>query len=284
MEAKRMSLNSIYKDYDELVEFMLNEKITEISPIDNSVITILTLFLSIGEKAKSIDILMKNKQYTEIKLITRAFFEQLYYLKFIFEKNTTKRADCLFSYSRFMNVDKAKKAMEGFSDQELAATWGTKIDEHVKTGLAGRETFQEEYDFFENKYREMFPDGTRNNQMKKWYDFESPGQIPNFRKLLEYLNVSDLYIGIYAPYSDNVHGSNAPDILSFTDYDKDSKTGTVEIKYEIPTGDIRMIEAEMKLLFMEMCNYFDLNKAMQTKLIRYRINAERKFDVENFFQ
>lgn len=101
MEAKRMSLNSIYKDYDELVEFMLNEKITEISPIDNSVITILTLFLSIGEKAKSIDILMKNKQYTEIKLITRSFFEQLYYLKFIFEKIPQKE---LIAFSLILDL------------------------------------------------------------------------------------------------------------------------------------------------------------------------------------
>lgn len=271
-----MSLASICRDYDWLLDYLMNEILPKRGKLNNSDTTIISLFVSLEEKAKSIDLLMNNQQYSEIQAITRSFLEQTCYLQFIFEKNTINRSRALFYYSRFQSVNKSKRALDGFSNQELAKKWKKEADARIRQSSNGRESLQEEYEYFSNKYHSIFPEGTKNRLMRNWYDFESPGTITSFRALVDYLDQNDLYIGMYAIYSDSVHGSDAPKILRLSDYNKATKVGIVSIMFEVPAGDVRMIEGEMNLLFTKICTYYKILKHRKVKSILEKIMINTK--------
>ena len=215
--------------------------------------------------------------YTDLEIIARSFLEQFVYLKFITSRNTEKRSIAYVTHQRYMDLKKIKRIIE-FVDSKDKSTLKEKINIKIKENKSGREDFENEYIYWENKYNLLFDQGLSKKRRGNWYNFEEHNnKNKQFGKFMDSLGMKDLYVEVYALLSSNVHGVDAPKNISISNVT--NLTADVEISDTFSFDKIQLISELLYESFFMIVKYYNLNKNKRIKGITAKmlINMKLKF-------
>jgi hypothetical protein len=204
-----MSLEASVDDAFKIRNYIIKNCFSETDPFDPVDDAIISLFNSIASKSEAISILNKKDKFSEISLIMRPFLEQYLYLIFILEKNTDQRAKAYLYNQRYGMLKKYKSYIENAKDEKTKKEIKKIFTEVHEKSLSGRKTMEEDLEYFKEKYISIFPQLSKSNQRRNWFNVELNG-ICNFTDLIKYLGKDDLYWGIYNPMTYDTHGLSAP--------------------------------------------------------------------------
>lgn len=254
-----MSLEVTIHDNEKLIDKLFEDDSVfsklELTPSD---VAIISLYYSALSNAKAIKILVNNKLTNVTDTLLRTFLEQSVYLTYIFQKNTKTRAELLFCYEKMNSHTKALNIVRKLTDKKLAQSIQRQIDNQIKNDPSEASSLEESTKQFEKRYDELFPRNIhKRNQVKRhWYNAEPDYKNTSFNQLCKNLGIKDLYLGMYAPYSDNAHGVNG--IANFrVKPNGDEYNMTIEM-YD-KNSELTILESELNLMFIRMASYYKID-------------------------
>lgn len=259
-------------DCEILTEYCWNSIIRtrKFNVVDNAIIS---LWDSIVEKAKAVQILCDNKQYSEVQIIIRSFIEQFVYIQFILKENTSKRAKAFLYHQRYTDTLNVKKAIDAGLPDLSSENFKDKIDKKVQASPAHRKDLESELDYFKEKYFSYLPKNVKKNNIEKWYSFEKLNKYNNLRDLMKDLGDEDIY-WLYKMNSNNVHGTNTPRNIHLENVNVEEGMADVNLSYSISETDIYFMESILKTIFMDLAKYYNLmrNRKIKGIITKMQIN------------
>lgn len=268
-----LTLTSTINDCQRLLDYMWNS-ITKDQPLNDTNSSIIGLWDSIINKAETVQILCDNKHYGDIRIIIRSFIEQYAYLKFILQRNTSRRAKVFLYHQRYTDDLNAQKLIDSDVMGSAATEFKTNVDNAVKATPAHRENLESELAYFKDKYLSFLPDGVKKQNVDKWYSFEKLNKYNSLKDLMNDLGNGDLY-WLYKVNSNIVHGADAPGNIHLSNVDPVKGTTDVALSYSLYESDIHLIESMLGDSFFDLATYYRLLKQSDIKAIaaKMRINA-----------
>lgn len=252
-------------DCETLTEYIWNSitNTRKFEIVDNAVIS---LWDSIVEKAKAVQILCDNNQYSEVQIIIRSFIEQFVYIKFILKENTSNRAKVFLYHQRYFDTLNVKKAIDAEVADLSSQNFKNKIDKKIQESPAHRKNLESELDYFKEKYLSYLPKNVKKNNIEKWYSFENLNKYNSLRDLMKDLGDEDMY-WLYKMNSNNVHGTNTPGNIHLENVNFEEKMSDIDLSYSISESDIYLMESILKTTFMDLAKYYKLNQNKKIKNI-----------------
>lgn len=202
-----MSLEVTINDNEKLIDKLFeNNSVFSKQELTPSDVAIISLYYSALSNAKAIKLLTDNDLTNVTDTLLRTFLEQSVYLTYIFQNNTKARAELLFFYEKMNSHTKALNMVKRLTNKKLAQNMQREIDNQIKNDPSETSSLEESTNQFEKRYDELFPRNIhKRNQVKRhWYNAEPDYKNTSFNQLCKNLGIKDLYLGMYAPYSDKV--------------------------------------------------------------------------------
>lgn len=173
--------------------------------------TILGIFISLIDKARSLNLLLENKYYAGNNTLLRSIFEEEIYLEYILKENTMNRTRAYIASSKL----KAQKMLKTASKTNAL---GNKIREVTNLEISDLEKIfsqvpEENITNLEKEYLDL----TGETNPDKWY--KEKNNVTSFRGVCEYLGVEHLanYEILYRLLSQEVHGKNSNSYFTIQD-------------------------------------------------------------------
>ncbi|MDE6948875.1 DUF5677 domain-containing protein [Limosilactobacillus reuteri] len=254
-----MSLEVTINDNEKLIDKLFeNNSVFSKQKLTPSDVAIISLYYSALSNAKAITLLAKNGLTNVTDTLLRTFLEQSVYLTYIFQDNTEARAELLFFYEKMNSHTKALNIVKKLADKELAKNMQQRIDNQIKNDPSETSSLEESTEYFKKRYDRLFPRSipNRNKIKQHWYNAEPDYKNTSFNQLCKNLGIKDLYLGMYAPYSDNTHGVNG--ITNFKVNHQDNEFNMIIEMYD-KSSELTMLESELNLMFIRMASYYKID-------------------------
>ena len=206
-------------------------------------------------------LLIDNNLTNVTDTLLRTFLEQSVYLEYIFQENSEKRAELLYFYEKMNSHVKALNIVNKLSDKKLADNIKQTIDKQIKNDPSERKSLNESTKYFKHRYNCLFPKNTSSKIRRHWYNAEPPFKNNSFNQLCKSLKVKDLYLGMYAPYSDNTHGVNGVSNFIIRDSKGDKHSFNLLIETYDKSYVITLLESELNVMFMRLASYYKIDGA-----------------------
>lgn len=265
-------LNACQKIFDRVIE---NQDRRKDDTLEAKAI-IFGFYNSLFEKIKDINVLYSNKRYNSIELLSRSFFEQYIYARFILKQDTNDRVKALilgYYINSFKDYDKAMTSMEKSGKYELDGLSFNSFRENIDTLASIEDSAVSTWEELKEKYIDSYEELLRNDQFKpkynssfRWYNLD--GKTGNFRELVNKIGLDDAEYDIaYKIPSATVHGT---DIVRNVKFDK--KSGIIiyegESDWIIPIKALLVLS--IKNLVLEIAKYYKVEK---TSLVREQLKV-----------
>lgn len=254
-----MSLEVTINDNEKLIDKLFeNNSVFSKQELTPSDVAIISLYYSALSNAKAIKLLTDNDLTNVTDTLLRTFLEQSVYLTYIFQKNTKDRAELLFFYEKMNSHTKALNMVKRLTNKKLAQNMQREIDNQIKNDPSETSSLEESTKQFEKRYDELFPRNILNRDKIKqhWYNAEPNFKNTSFNQLCNSLGIKDLYLGMYAPYSDNTHGVNG--IANFK-VKPNGNEYNITIEMYDKSSELTMLESELNLMFIRMASYYKID-------------------------
>lgn len=261
VRGEYMSLEVTIDDNEKLIDKLFEDNsVFSKQKLTLSDVAIISLYYSALSNAKAIKILTDNGLTNVTDTLLRTFIEQSVYLTYIFQKNTEARAELLFFYEKMNSHTKALSIVKGLTDKELAKNMQRQIDNQIKNDPSEASSLEESTKYFRKKYDTLFPQNipNRNKIKQHWYNAEPDYKNTSFNQLCKNLGIKDLYIGMYAPYSDNTHGVNG--IANFKVKPHNDEFNMIIEMYD-KKSELTMLKSELNMMFIRMASYYKIDGA-----------------------
>lgn len=274
VRGEYMSLEVTIDDNEKLIDKLFEDNSVfskqKLTPSD---VAIISLYYSALSNAKAIKILTDNGLTNVTDTLLRTFIEQSVYLTYIFQKNTEARAELLFFYEKMNSHTKALNIVRKLTDKKLAKNMQRQIDSQIKNDPSEASSLEESTKYFRKRYDTLFPQNipNRNKIKQHWYNAEPDYKNTSFNQLCKNLRIKDLYLGMYAPYSDNTHGVNG--IANFKVKPHNNEFNMIIEMYD-KRSELEMLESELNMMFIRMASYYKIDGANSwAKTIETKINC-----------
>lgn len=272
-----MVVKSDLDSYDEILYAIVEKTFNDENAMEIHDISIVTLYSSMVEKARSIQLLIDNKLFDSVEVIQRSMVEQNVSLKYILQKDTIRRGRAFFYGHRYKEIKDIEDTLSYHPDRELIESIKQGIKEKFEIESKKKYgTFDEYQASIVEKYDELFQKRIKNR--KYWFNID--GQAKSIAKLFELMGEANEYYGLYVPNSAYTHGSG---IVT----DTNVKKGMFEIKKSINPRMINVvimknlkesIEAIGKYYGVEVKKDQRTAAKYQKIVINYKYNNMKEFD------
>lgn len=275
LEEINMSLEVTIDDNEKLIDKLFGDySVFSKQKLTPSDVAIISLYYSALSNAKAIKILTDNGLTNVTDTLLRTFIEQSVYLTYIFQRNTRARAELLFFYEKMNSHDKALNIVRRLTDKNLAKNMQRQIDNQIKNDPSESSNLEESTKYFRKRYDKLFPKNLphRDKIKQHWYNAEPDYKNTSFNQLCKNLGIKDLYLGMYAPYSDNTHGVNG--IANFKITPHNNEFNMIIEMYD-KSSELGMLESELNMMFIRLASYYNIDGAnswARTIYIKMRYN------------
>lgn len=275
-ECEELGMDSLVRDCDEVIVIIFDSKFDDKHPLEVFDTAILTLYSSLIDKYKTVNILQDQRVTTEVNLIERSFIEQYVYLLFILDKHTKERGRAYLINQRYESYRQTKRLLDNLSDEKQVRELKASIDGIIKADRTDRQTFADGLSYFSGKFENLFKPALLRNEQKRrkglsvppdkkikriWYNVAADG-TNNFRDLCRKLGLDDLYFGFYGPLSMNVHGVDSPANLVF-DNITDPGRNVAEVVLQAghdEQGTVSLLRAFLIEITLKVCHHYAISR------------------------
>ncbi|MDQ1005424.1 hypothetical protein QFZ28_006002 [Neobacillus niacini] len=226
---------------------------------------VLGLLENLINHSKSIVILLENKHHSSLDSILRTVFENFVYLKFIFQKDTTRRARSYDYSNRIKIIGLAEKLTEDSMD-------GVKMREFLEMG---KDTVLKEItkgiddEFKANTINGYLKEIGMQRKEQKWYNLD--GKTNNLKAVCSQLDLLVQYDLLYPILSIETHGKNAIRNFSFWEKRVDLLNIMKNEEFYISLSSIYVMES-IKLIY----SHYKLKKALKSFETIFALNVQFK--------
>lgn len=235
MEEKKIVVSSDFDAYNQIQHFILEKTFVNDRKMKIHDVMIATLFNSMIEKSRSIELLVQNNVLDSIEVIQRSMVEQDISLKYILEKDTVRRGRACFYGHKCKEIRDIEDTFKHHPNKNMMQSISqgiiTKFEVEHKEKFP---TYEDYKMYMESRYNELFQERIKNR--KYWFNID--GGASSIAKLFELMNEADEYYGFYVPYSAYTHGNG---VVSDTNFKRK--------KFEIE----KMINKKRKNLLIATC-------------------------------
>lgn len=251
-----MVVKSDLDAYDAMLDSIMSRTFVDGCLMDVHDLSIITLYSSMVEKARSIEILVGNRVLDSVEVIQRSMIEQSVYLKYILQKDTKRRGRAFFYGHKYKEIKDIEDTFNFHPNKAMT--------ESIKQGIKEKyeKESQQKYPTFEDyqksiikKFDELFQERIKNR--KYWFNID--GEANSIAKLFQLMDEADTYYGFYVPNSAHTHGSSVVT-------DTNLKKGKFEIQ--------KTIDLKMKDVMIWKCLNYGINDISNYYGVKLEENEE----------
>lgn len=173
--------------------------------MDPQDLSIALLYISMNDKARSIEILLNQNVLDSVKIIQRSMLEQYVYLLFILKSDTVRRGRAYFYGNKVVGIKYWNNLKRDYSDKGLIEKVSNDLEKHISNGPVG-DNYDEYCKYYRDKYNSLFDKDVKDK--RQWFNIY--GDTKYISELFKKMNMLDEYRFIYAANSESTHGTNMP--------------------------------------------------------------------------